>query len=96
MDLFSFLKRKQNSKDIAKDRLKLVLIHDRANCSTQLLEMLKNDIIKVISNYMEIDEEGLDIQISQTPSDLGDENVPMLCANIPIKNMRKTSSKGDE
>jgi len=90
MDFFGLFSRKPSSKDIAKDRLKLVLIHDRANCSTQVLEMLKTDIIKVISNYMEIDEEELDIQITQAPSDRGNnESVPMLYANIPIKNMRK-------
>jgi cell division topological specificity factor len=86
-DIFSFFSKKQPSKDVAKDRLKLVLIHDRVNCSTQLLEMLKVDIIRVISNYMEIDEEELDIQISQAPSERNG-NVPMLCANIPIKSMR--------
>ena len=90
MDWFSFFSKKTSSKDIAKDRLKLVLVHDRANCSTQVLEMLKTDIIKVISNYMEIDEEELDIQISQTASDRDSgQEVPMLCANIPIKSMRK-------
>ncbi len=94
MDLFNFAAKKPPSKDVAKDRLKLVLIHDRANCSTQLLEMLKTDIIKVISNYMEIDEDGLDIQISYTPSsETEGQNVPMLCANIPIKNMRKIQAK---
>jgi cell division topological specificity factor len=92
MDLFEKLFPRRNaSKNIARDRLKLVLIHDRANCSTQLLEMLKTDIIKVISNYMEIDEQELDIQITQTTSDQN-ETVPMLYANIPIKNMRKHRS----
>lgn len=89
MDLLSLFNKKPTSKEVAKDRLKLVLIHDRVNCSTQLLEMIKTDIIKVISNYMEIDEEELDIQISQTKSDHDDSSVPMLYANIPIKNMRK-------
>ncbi len=90
MELLNLFPRKNASKNIAKDRLKLVLIHDRVNCSTQLLEMLKVDIIKVISNYMEIDEEELDIQISQTYSDALGQSVPMLCANIPIRSMRKT------
>jgi len=89
MDLFSFFSRKPSSKDVAKDRLKLVLIHDRVNCSTQVLEMLKTDIIRVISNYMEIDEEELDIQITQTQTDGANGSVPMLYANIPIKSMRK-------
>jgi len=88
MDLFSLFSKKSTSKDMAKDRLKLVLIHDRANCSTLVLEMLKMDIIKVISNYMEIDEKELDIQITQTRTD-ENGNVPVLLANIPIKSMRK-------
>lgn len=89
MDFLSFFARKGQSKNVAKDRLKLVLIHDRVNCSTQVLEMLKTDIIKVISNYMEIDEEGLDMQITHTDSENNDQSVPMLYANIPIKSMRK-------
>lgn len=89
-DFVNFFKPKpeNNSKNYAKDRLKLVLVHDRTNCSSQVLEMLKTDIIKVISNYMEIDEEELDIQISQTQNDNND-SVPVLYANIPIKGMRK-------
>jgi len=79
---------KKNSKDVAKERLKLVLVHDRVNCSVQVLELLKNDIIKVISNYMEIDDEGLDFQITNTSTE-DNENVPVLYANIPIKSMRK-------
>ena len=93
MDFFSFFKKRDNtsSKNVAKDRLKLVLVHDRVNCSSQVLEMLKTDIIKVISNYMEIDEEELDIQITQTQSDDKNGTVPVLYANIPIKSMRKVN-----
>lgn len=92
MDFFSFFKKKDsNSKDLAKDRLKLVLVHDRVNCSSQILEMLKTDIIKVISNYMEIDDDELDIQITQTQSDDQTGTVPVLYANIPIKSMRKAN-----
>ncbi len=90
IDLFNNLfGKKSSSKEVAKDRLKLVLIHDRANCSTQVLEMLKTDIIKVISNYMEIDEEELDIQITKTEADGKEGSLPMLYANIPIKSMHK-------
>ncbi|MBS4960442.1 MAG: cell division topological specificity factor MinE [Clostridiales bacterium] len=91
MDFFSFFKKKGNTSQVAKDRLKLVLVHDRTNCSSQLLEMLKTDIIKVISNYMEIDEEELDIQITQTESEEKHGTVPVLYANIPIKSMRKVN-----
>ena len=87
MGLMDFFKRK-NSGDIAKDRLKLLLISDRANCSPDIMEMIKNDIIQVISKYMEIDPEGLDIQITQTESEGNNGAVPALYANIPIKDLR--------
>lgn len=91
MDIFNFLGigKKPNSKDVAKDRLKLVLIDDRAQTSTHVLEMIKADILKVITNYIEIDEEELDINITTTKSENGITDLPVLYANIPIKSMRK-------
>lgn len=83
----SFFRRKASG-NTAKDRLKLVLVSDRSNCSPETMEMIKNDIIDVISKYMEIDTQGLDIQITQTESDGGNGNVPALYANIPIKEVR--------
>ena len=68
MGLFDLFKKK-NSGDVAKDRLKLLLVSDRANCSPDVMELIKNDIINVISKYMIIDTDGLDIQITQTESD---------------------------
>ena len=85
MDLF----KKKNSGDVAKDRLKLLLVSDRANCSPEVMEMIKNDIIQVISKYMEIDTEALDIQITQTESDGNNGAVPALYANIPIRDLRQ-------
>ena len=70
MSLFDMFKKK-SSGDVAKDRLKLLLVSDRANCSPDIMEAIKNDIIAVISKYMEIDASGLDIQITQTESDGG-------------------------
>ncbi|MBZ4645013.1 MAG: cell division topological specificity factor [Petroclostridium sp.] len=88
LDLMKLFSRGNSSKDIARDRLKLVLIHDRANVSPQFLEMLKSEIMKVISNYIEIQDDELDIQVTRTKSDEGDRVVPALVANIPIKNMK--------
>lgn len=88
MGLFEVFKKK-SSGSVAKDRLKLLLVSDRANCSPDVMEMIKNDIIKVISKYMEIDVEGLDIQITQTESDNNNGTVPALFANIPIKDLNR-------
>ena len=45
MGFMDFFKRK-SSGDVAKDRLKLLLVSDRANCSPDVMELIKNDIIK--------------------------------------------------
>jgi len=87
-DFMKFFNRGDKSKDIAKERLKLVLIHDRANVSPQFLEMLKSEIMKVISNYMEIDNDELDIQLTRTRSEESGRMVSALMANIPIKNVK--------
>lgn len=86
MDFF----KKKSSGNVAKDRLKLVLVSDRANCSPELMEQIKNDIINVISKYVEIDAEGLDIKITQTESEGNNGAVPALYANIPIKDLKNT------
>ena len=88
MDLLKLFSRTKTSKDVAKERLKLVLVHDRANVSPQFLEMVKGEIIKVISHYMDIEENALDIQMTRTKSEDGERFVPALIANIPIKNVK--------
>lgn len=72
----------KSSKDIARDRLRLVLVHDRANVSPQFMEVLKDDMIKVISNYMEINEREMEITLTNTESSVA------LVANIPVERMK--------
>ena len=78
-----FSRESSSSKDIAKERLRLVLVHDRAGVSPQLLQALKSELIKVISNYMEIDESGLEVNLESN------DNQVALIANIPIKQMKR-------
>ena len=96
MSFVDFFKRKPSSGNVAKDRLKLVLVSDRANCSPELMEQIKNDIINVLTKYVEIDLEGLDIKISQTELDAENGSVPALFANIPIKDMKAKTDKSLE
>lgn len=90
-DIMKLFGRKPQSGDVAKDRLKLVLIHDRMNCSTELLEMMKADIIAVISKYVDIDDEEFNIEIASLETDETHKKSPVLSANIPIKNIKKQS-----
>jgi cell division topological specificity factor len=77
--------RNGGSKDIAKERLRLVLVHDRTSISPQLLETLKNEMIQVISKYMEIDESALEVNLDSSG------NTVALVANIPVKGMKRAA-----
>ncbi len=89
LDLSKLFGKKKASKDLAKERLQLVLVHDRANVSPEFLESIKDEIMKVLEKYMDIDEEnGLDIHITTAKSEDGDFQVPALTASIPIKKVK--------
>ncbi len=64
-----------------------MLIHDRANVSPEVMENLKNDIIKVISNYMDINQKDMDISLEN------DDNSVALVANIPVNRMKHDAGK---
>ena len=57
------LGRKTKSANQAKERLQLVLVHDRTNLTTSSLEEMKDEIIEVISRHIEIDSRAVSIEI---------------------------------
>ena len=82
--LIEFLTKK-NSGTIAKRRLQFVLIADRIGCTQEILEMIKDDMIKAISKYMEIDTTGLEIKITQVEDGEKSEKVPVLYVSVPVR-----------
>ena len=82
MKKFHFFNRK-SSGNIAKDRLKVLLISDRINCSPHTLNLMKQDIIRCISKYMSIDEENMEIVLKKN-NKRGKNKKPSLYATIPI------------
>lgn len=90
MELFKLFGRKQEqSKNVAKERFKLVLVHDRADLSPKFLDMIKSDIIRVISEYVDIDEEGLDIKLTRMKKEGTSSTISALVANIPITKVKE-------
>ena len=81
LGIITNLFKKENSKDDAKNRLKLVLIQDRAMLPSGVLENMKDDILKVLSKYVEIEKSRLNIEVC--PCD-DDPRKIALVANIPI------------
>lgn len=74
---------KKSSKDVAKERLQLVLIHDRASLSPGMVEALRKDLIQVISKYMEFDQNDLEVQMESR------DDIAMLEVNIPIAQVKR-------
>ena len=77
-----------NSKNAAKERLHLVLMQDRANVSADFLELMKQEIIDVIKKYIVVDDNAIDVRLTNQANDDGTNGAPALYANIPILNIR--------
>jgi cell division topological specificity factor len=86
-----FQHREPTSRQVAKDRLQLVLVHDRINISPAMLDTMKDEMIKVISQYVEIDPDGVEVTFSQS------KRQSRLTADIPIvgpfRQTRRSSEK---
>ncbi|MBQ7199536.1 MAG: cell division topological specificity factor MinE [Selenomonadaceae bacterium] len=77
-----FGRSEKKSGQIAKERLQVVLIHDRACVSPETMEQLKGDIITVLSKYMDINRSAMEITLEN------DANSVALVANIPVNSLR--------
>jgi cell division topological specificity factor len=77
--IMAFLFRRKKSANSAKERLQLVLIHDRTDLTPAQLESLKDDLIATISRHIEIDPTAVSINVAQ------DGRQQRLVADIPLK-----------
>ena len=78
-----------SSKDTAKERLHLVLMQDRANVSVDFLDLMKQEILDVIKKYIEVDENSIDVRLTNKPNGDGTNGAPALYANIPILDIKE-------
>ena len=82
-----------NSKDAAKERLHLVLMQDRANISADFLALMKQEIIEVIKKYIDVDENAIDVRLTNKSNDDGTTGAPVLYANIPIMSVKEEAKE---
>mgnify|MGYP006278801511 CR=1 FL=1 len=73
------LGRQPASATTAKQRLQLVLAHDRSDLNPELLEQMRREILEVVSRYVEIDLEEGDVSLET------EDRVTALVANLPIR-----------
>ena len=87
MGFFKNIGNKPTPKEVAKDRLKLILIHDRGEIAPEVIDKIKEEILGVISKYIDIEVDDVEISVSKSGDDES-VNASSLIANIPIKNVR--------
>ena len=73
------LGRQHSSASTAKERLQLVLAHDRSDLNPELLEQMRREILEVVARYVEIDMEEGDVSLET------EDRVTALVANLPIR-----------
>lgn len=71
------------SKDVAKRRLQLVLVNDRAALAPHIMEELKNELIQVISKYIDVDTDNIEVNLNNE-----DDSVALV-ANIPVRQLKR-------
>ena len=76
----------ESSKNTAKQRLRLVLVHDRVDISEKMMQSLREDLIETIGKYLEIDQASLEVSLTR------EEEGVALVANIPILNVKREVS----
>lgn len=79
-------KKNETPKEDAKSRLKLVLMHDRTNLDPCMLEQMRDEIVEVISRYVEIDKDALDLNLESETNSIA------LVASIPILRTKKRNT----
>ena len=73
----------KTTKDVAKDRLKMVLMSDRATIPAARMDELRRELVAVISRFVEIDEAELEFELERH------EGQVAIVANIPIRRVRE-------
>lgn len=84
MKFWRFFQRRASG-NIARDRLKIVLVSDRANCSPAVIENIREDLLNVLAKYVEVDTGKIEIEIIQAPDNPA--VVPSLVARVPFRQM---------
>ena len=78
----------KRSGEIAIRRLKLLLVADKADCSPELIEMIRRDICTALSKYMDVDAARMEIAVKHQEDTSSERYTTTLYAKLPVHSMR--------
>lgn len=84
LDKISYWQTATKTRYRAKNRLQLVIAHDRAGINPEMVEKMRQEIIEVVSRYLEIDIEEMELSIEKS------DRITALTANLPIKRIKRS------
>ena len=79
----------EQSKNAAKDRLRLVLMHDRSDIPATMMEAIRTEMVQVLNKYVEIDQEALEVMLDKEAGSIG------LVLNIPIRRVKSEAEAAE-
>ena len=88
--LMQLLRQQEKTSGTAKRRLSMVLVMDRVGLAPRYMEEMRNEIVAVVSNYLQVDPDSMELQVRREGDSI------MLVSNIPVRKLDRGAAPDDD